>query len=84
MDLERWITTNRGAELTGYSAPYIRRLARTGQVLGRKVGRDWLVQQESLLAYKRAMDALGPAKHNPWREDLNARGRGRRDRERGQ
>ncbi len=71
-----WITTNQAAELSGYSSAYIRQLAIGGRITARKVGRDWLIKRESLLAYKRHMDELGPAKHNPWREDL-AGGRGR-------
>ena len=72
-----WITTNQAQALTGYSQAYMRQLARSGGVEARKVGRDWLIHRESLLAYKRAMDALGPAKHNPWRDDLADKGLGR-------
>jgi excisionase family DNA binding protein len=74
-----WITTAEAAELTGYSAPYMRQLVKKGRIKGRKVSRDWLLNRESLLRYKARMDALGTAKHNPWREDLDAQGRGRRD-----
>ena len=72
-----WITTNQAQALTGYSQAYMRQLARSGGVEARKVGRDWLIHRESLLAYKRAMDALGPEKHNPWRDDLADKGLGR-------
>ena len=73
-----WVTTAEAAALTGYSAPYMRQLVKNGNVEGRKVGRDWLVNRESVRRYKARMDALGTAKHNPWREDLDAQGRGRR------
>ncbi len=66
-ELGQWITTDKGARLTGYSVPYIRHLARAGQVEARKVGRDWLVHREGLLAHKAEMDALGMQKHNPKR-----------------
>jgi len=75
--LEGWITTREAAALTGYTTAYIRQLAIRGRVEAQKVGRDWLISRESLLAYKRKMDALGPQKHNPWREDLGRRGRRR-------
>lgn len=68
--LENWLNTTRAAQLTSYSQAYMRILARSGQVEARKVGRDWLVNRESLLAYKSRMDRLGPQKHNPWRDDL--------------
>ena len=80
-EFEEWITTEMGAVLTGYTASYLRQLARRGLMEARKVSRDWLINRESLLDYKRRMDRLGPQKHNPWREDLDAQGRGRRDRE---
>jgi excisionase family DNA binding protein len=72
-----WITTTEAAMITGYNAAYVRYLANQGLIEARKVGRDWLINQESLLAYKAQMDALGPQRHNPWREDLAQQGRGR-------
>jgi len=81
-ELDGWITTNVGAALTGYSAAYIRMLAGGGRVEARRVGRDWLVSRKALLAYKTRMDALGSAKHNPWREDLEE-DRGRKNAKRG-
>jgi excisionase family DNA binding protein len=75
--LENWLTTKQAKELTGYTMVYLRRLANRRQVEARKVGRDWLINLESLLAYKAQMDALGPQRHNPWREGLAQQGRGR-------
>lgn len=75
-ELQEWITTRRGAELSGYNIKYLRWLIHQGRVSAKKLGRDWLVNRESLLAYKARMDALGPEKHNPWRDDL-AQGAGR-------
>ncbi len=72
-----WLTTDEAEALTGYSVAYLRRLATQGRIAARKIGRDWVIYQESLLAYKRQMDALGVDKHNPWRNDLAAQGRGR-------
>jgi excisionase family DNA binding protein len=77
---EGWVTTEAAGSLTGYAAAYLRRLASQGRIEARKVGRDWLINQESLLAYKAQMDALGDQRHNPWREDLAALGMGRQRR----
>ena len=66
-ELEGWMTTKEAASLAEYSIKYLRCLLRTGRVEARKLGRDWLINRESLLAYKRRMDRLGPQKHNPWR-----------------
>jgi excisionase family DNA binding protein len=74
---EGWINTEQAQVLTGYASAYLRRLANQGRVEARKVGRDWLINQESLLAYKTQMDALGDQRHNPWRKDLAQQGRGR-------
>ena len=74
---EGWITTEQAEALTGYVSAYLRRLCNRGRVEARKVGRDWLINQESLLAYKAEMDALGDQRHNPWRKDLARQGRGR-------
>ncbi len=69
-DFEGWLNTKEAAALTGYSSAYARRLAREGRVEARKVARDWLLNEEALLAFKARMDRLGPDKHNPWRDDL--------------
>jgi hypothetical protein len=74
---EGWVTTNEARGLVGYSIAYLRQLSSHGQIQARKVGRDWLINLESLLAYKAQMDALGPQRHNPWREDLGQQSRGR-------
>jgi hypothetical protein len=74
---EGWINTEQAETLTGYAAAYLRRLANQSRVEARKVGRDWLINQESLLAYKAQMDALGDQRHNPWRDSLAQKGRGR-------
>ncbi len=78
--MEGWVTTAEAAALTGYTAAYMRQLAIREYIEARKVGRDWLVNLESLLEYKARMERLGTAKHNPWRDDLaeERRGRGRR------
>lgn len=75
--VEGWVTTDEAEILTGYTPAYLRRLASRRRVEARKVGRDWLIHQESLLAYKTQMEALGDQRHNPWREDLVEQGRGR-------
>jgi excisionase family DNA binding protein len=75
--VEEWITIDEAETVTGYARAYLRRLAYQGRVGACKVGRDWLIRRESLLAYKERMDAPGTEKHNPWRDDLAAQGRGR-------
>lgn len=74
------VSTQEAAQKTGYSPEYIRRLVRRGTLPGTRIGRDWFVNLAAALEYRRAMDALGTDKHNPWREDredLAQKGRGR-------
>ena len=75
--VEGWISIGEAETVTGYARAYLRRLATQGRVRACKIGRDWLIRRESLLAYKERMDALGTDRHNPWRDDLVAQGRGR-------
>jgi len=77
-DPVEWITTQEAATLTGYSAVTLRQFAREGRIKSIKRGRDWFLDRDEVLAYAEEMQRLGPAKHNPWREDLEAQGRGRR------
>jgi len=57
-----WVLVSEAAALTGYSEEYIRVLARRPG-WGVHVGRDWLVNLEAVQAFRREMQALGPAKH---------------------
>lgn len=65
--IEGWVDTKTGARLTGYNVEHLRRLVREGDVRGRKVARDWLVNKSDLLRYKSEMDALGDRRHDPRR-----------------
>jgi excisionase family DNA binding protein len=62
-----WITTKQAASLMGYDYAHVRYLLRKGKIQGMKIGRDWLVEKESALAYAKAMQDLGTAKHDPRR-----------------
>jgi excisionase family DNA binding protein len=74
---EVWITTQDAEKLTGYSRAHLRKLALRRRVPAWKLGRDWLLHRESLMAHQTRMQALGEQRHNPWRDDLTESGRGR-------
>lgn len=78
--IQGFVTIQEGALLTGFSRGHIRRLAVKGLVMGVKFGRDWIINREGLLQYKRDAEILGNQKHNPWRESL-AGGRKRENRQ---
>lgn len=65
---ENWISTTEAARLTGYTVRYIQKLAREGIIEGQKITlRAWLINQESLLAYKEHMEQIGTEKFSPRR-----------------
>ena len=49
--LPGWVTVEQAQELTSYTGDHLRRLARGGQVVARKVGQTWIFNRESLLAH---------------------------------
>jgi len=50
--LPGWLTTHQAQELTGYSTRQLYRLARRGVVYVRRVGPQWIFNQESLQAHQ--------------------------------
>lgn len=62
-----WLTTKEAAELTGYTTSYIRKAIYRGRLTGKKLGRDWILKKDEVLAYAEKMKELGPSKHDPWR-----------------
>ena len=57
--IDGWITTDEAQTLSGNNRAYVRWLANHGRVKAHKVGRDWLINQESLLTYIAEMKSLG-------------------------
>jgi excisionase family DNA binding protein len=49
--VEKYITVQAAAEVTGYNAQYLRRLLRAGKLTGIKIGQVWLISLASLTAY---------------------------------
>jgi len=47
------ITLKEATEVSGYHPVYMRRLLRSGRVIGRKYGIGWYVDKSSLLFYMR-------------------------------
>jgi len=53
---KNFITTKNAGELSGYSSDYLARLARSGKIIGKRVGHSWFVEKESL---ERFLDQQG-------------------------
>ena len=47
----KYISSKRASELTGYAKDYIGQLARAGKINGTRMGRAWYVEEASLLAH---------------------------------
>ncbi len=57
-DGKEFISSKRGAELSGYSQDYVGQLARGGKILSRQVGSKWYVAKNELLNHKSHNDSL--------------------------
>lgn len=77
-DPVEWITTNEAAAMTGYSSITLRQFAREGRIKSWKRGRDWFLLKAAVMEYLSTMQQMGTDKHNPWRDDLEEQGRGRK------
>ena len=69
---EGWIDTDEASALSRYSLRYLRQLAREDRIEAHKIGRDWLFNRDSLIAWLEEMRTLGTQKHNPLRVRGNA------------
>jgi excisionase family DNA binding protein len=58
--LSDWLTTEVAADLSGFHVEYVRRLIRSGEIKGKKWGREWMVEKESLISYLKTERHPGP------------------------
>jgi excisionase family DNA binding protein len=62
------ITVAEAADRTGYSEGHVRALCREGRIEARRIGkRVFLIEWESLRAYRQQMEQLGSGKFDPTR-----------------
>ncbi|MCB0032667.1 MAG: helix-turn-helix domain-containing protein [Anaerolineales bacterium] len=50
-DLDELISLSKAAELSGLSAGHLRLLVRTGEMWGRKLGRNWFTTEQAVQEY---------------------------------
>ena len=65
VNLADYVTADEAAEIAGYHVNYIRRLMRAHKITGRKAGLVWLIERDSLQAYRERIQALGAQKFTP-------------------
>ena len=51
------LTTSEASALSGYNADYIGRLCRSGEIVGKRLGRSWLVEEMSLKRFIKEQEA---------------------------
>jgi len=56
LDGVKYISAKRAAEITQYSRDYIGQLCRGGKILGRRIGRNWYVSEDSIIRHKTTHD----------------------------
>jgi hypothetical protein len=59
------VTVAEAVKESTYTHEHITWLVREGKIKGRKAGRVWLLELESLKEYEAKMTELGPLKHDP-------------------
>jgi hypothetical protein len=59
------VTVAEATKESTYTHEHITWLVREGKIKGRKAGRVWLLELESLKEYETKMTELGNLKHNP-------------------
>lgn len=64
-----FITAREGAVLVGYSADYVARLAREGKIVGRREGKQWLVDRDSLKLFTLRAEAEKRERNAALREE---------------
>lgn len=57
-DGKDYVSSKRGAKITGYSQDYVTQLARSGKILSRQISNRWYVSKSELVAHKEHNDAL--------------------------
>jgi excisionase family DNA binding protein len=48
---EEYLTVEAASQITGYNGQYIRRLLRSGKLIGVRAGQTWLILFDSLVQY---------------------------------
>ncbi len=56
---DEWLTVSQAAKLSGYNADHLRELIREGKIKAHKFSIVWMVDRDSLLAYKTKAQASG-------------------------
>jgi len=63
--IDRHVTVQAAAVLTGYNIQYLRRLLRSGKLGGIKIGQIWLIEMQSLEMYLNYVESTSDRRCGP-------------------
>ena len=63
--IEKYVTVQAAAEVTGYNIQYLRRLMRSGTLEGIKIGQIWLIEMEFLESYLQTIETTSDRRCGP-------------------
>ena len=63
--VNRHITVQAAADITGYNIQYLRRMLRSGVLKGVKIGQLWLIEMESLETYLKQVESTSDRRCGP-------------------
>ena len=63
--IEKYISVQAAADVTGYNIQYLRRLLRSGTLEGIKIGQIWLIEMESLESYLNRLENTSDRRCGP-------------------
>jgi len=63
--IQRHLTVQAAADVTGYNIQYLRRILRSGTLKGIKIGQMWLIDMKSLEAYLQQVESTSDRRCGP-------------------
>ena len=63
--INRHLTVQAAADVTGYNIQYLRRLLRSGKLGGIKIGQMWLIESQSLETYLQRVESTSDRRCGP-------------------
>jgi excisionase family DNA binding protein len=63
--VNRHITVQAAADVTGYNIQYLRRILRSGALRGIKIGQMWLIEMEALETYLQRVEITSDRRYGP-------------------
>jgi hypothetical protein len=63
--INRHVPVQVAAKFTGYNIQYLRRMLRSGALVGIKIGQIWLIDMESLLTYLEYVEHTSDRRFGP-------------------